>query len=113
MFRNPVPLPDLVVTDYEPITAWFARRRGLRSVGIGHLYAFAWPEVPRARGNLVTRRVMDWFAPASVPAGTHWDSFGAPVLPPTVDPGDPRPHPRTRRAGLDPGLRWASSRWAG
>ena len=63
-----------------------ARRRGLRSVGIGHLYAFAWPEVPRARGNFITRNVMDWFAPASIPAGTHWDSFGAPVLPPTVDP---------------------------
>jgi len=86
VFRTPAPLPDLVVTDYEPITAWFARRRGLRSIGIGHLYAFAWPEVPRARGNFVTRRVMDWFAPVSVAAGSHWDSFGAPVLPPTVAP---------------------------
>jgi uncharacterized protein (TIGR00661 family) len=86
VFRTPAPLPDLVVTDYEPITAWFARRRGLRSIGIGHLYAFAWPGVPRARGNLITRSVMDWFAPASLPAGAHWDSFGAPLLPPTVDP---------------------------
>jgi uncharacterized protein (TIGR00661 family) len=86
VLRDTAPLPDLVVTDYEPITAWLARRRGLRSVGIGHLYAFAWPEVPRARGNAITRPVMDWFAPASIPAGAHWDSFGAPVLPPTVDP---------------------------
>jgi len=86
VFRQPTSLPDLVVTDYEPITAWFARRRGVASVGIGHLYAFAWPGVPRARGNLITRRVMDWFAPVSIPAGTHWDSFGAPVLPPTIDP---------------------------
>lgn len=86
VLRDPAPLPDLVVTDYEPITAWLARRRGLRSVGIGHQYAFAWPEVPRARGNVIARQVMDWFAPASIPAGTHWASFGAPVLPPTVDP---------------------------
>ena len=86
VLRNPGPLPDLVVTDYEPITAWLARRWGLRSVGIGHLYAFAWPEVPRARGNLITRSVMDWFAPASVPAGVHWGRFGAPILPPTVAP---------------------------
>jgi uncharacterized protein (TIGR00661 family) len=86
VLRPPAGLPDLVVTDYEPVTAWMARRRGLRSVGIGHLYAFAWPEVPRARGNLVTRQVMDWFAPAAIPAGTHWGRFGAPVLPPTVDP---------------------------
>jgi uncharacterized protein (TIGR00661 family) len=86
VFRNPPREPDLIVTDYEPITAWMARRRGLRSVGIGHQYAFAWPQVPRARGNLITRSVMDLFAPASIPAGTHWDAFGAPVLPPTVDP---------------------------
>jgi uncharacterized protein (TIGR00661 family) len=86
VFRRHEPRPDLVVTDYEPITAWYARRSGLRSIGIGHLYAFAWPEVPRARGNLITRTVMDWFAPVAVPAGTHWDSFGAPVLPPTVAP---------------------------
>jgi hypothetical protein len=78
--------PDLIVTDYEPITAWMARRFGLRSVGIGHQYAFAWPQVPRAKGNLITRSVMDLFAPVSIPAGTHWDAFGAPVLPPTVDP---------------------------
>lgn len=86
VFRKPATLPDLVVTDYEPITAWLARRLGLRSIGIGHLYAFAWPEVPRARGNLITRNVMDWFAPATIPAGAHWDHFGAPILPPTVDP---------------------------
>ncbi|MBL8200557.1 MAG: glycosyltransferase [Chromatiales bacterium] len=86
VLRSPAPMPDLVVTDYEPITAWLARRHGVRSVGVGHLYAFAWPQVPRARGNLVTRNVMDWFAPASIPAGAHWDSFGAPVLPPTIDP---------------------------
>jgi uncharacterized protein (TIGR00661 family) len=86
VLRHPVPLPDLVVTDYEPITAWLARRRGIRSVGIGHLYAFAWPEVPRARGNPITHMVMDWFAPAAIPAGAHWARFGAPVLPPTVDP---------------------------
>ena len=86
VFRNPAPEPDLIVTDYEPITAWMARRRGLRSVGIGHLYAFTWPQVPRVRGNLITRSVLDLFAPSSIPAGMHWNAFGAPVLPPTVAP---------------------------
>jgi uncharacterized protein (TIGR00661 family) len=86
VLRNPQPEPDLIVTDYEPITAWMARRRGQRSVGIGHQYAFAWPQVPRAKGNLITRSVMDLFAPVSIPAGAHWAAFGAPVLPPAVAP---------------------------
>jgi len=86
VFRHPTADPDLIVTDYEPITAWMARRRGLRSVGIGHLYSFAWPQVPRAPGNLITRSVLTWFAPAAIPVGMHWDAFGAPVLPPPVAP---------------------------
>ncbi|MBN8279703.1 MAG: glycosyltransferase [Gammaproteobacteria bacterium] len=86
VLRRPALRPDLVVTDYEPVTAWMARRARLRSVGLGHLYAFAWPEVPRARGNPVTRTVLRHFAPATVAAGTHWAPFGAPLLPPTIDP---------------------------
>jgi uncharacterized protein (TIGR00661 family) len=77
---------DLVVSDYEPITAWAARLAGVRSIGIGHLYAFAWPAVPRARGNVITRLVMDQFAPVQVPVGYHWADFGAPLVPPGVAP---------------------------
>jgi uncharacterized protein (TIGR00661 family) len=77
---------DLVVSDYEPITAWAARLAGVRSIGIGHLYAFAWPSVPRARGNIVTRLVMEQFAPVAVPVGYHWADFGAPLVPPGVAP---------------------------
>jgi uncharacterized protein (TIGR00661 family) len=77
---------DLVVSDYEPITAWAARLAGVRSIGIGHLYAFAWPSVPRARGNPVTRLVMDRFAPVTDPVGYHWDAFGAPLVPPGMAP---------------------------
>jgi uncharacterized protein (TIGR00661 family) len=85
-FRCRVRDYDLVVSDYEPVTAWAARLAGVRSVGIGHLYAFAWASVPRARGNVVTRLVMDQFAPVTDPVGYHWDPFGAPLVPPGVAP---------------------------
>jgi uncharacterized protein (TIGR00661 family) len=100
VLRTPQPEPDLIITDYEPITAWMARRRGLRSVGIGHLYAFAWPQVPRASGNVITRSVLNWFAPACIPVGMHWAAFGAPVLPPTVAPEIRA----LARNSVDPGL---------
>lgn len=77
---------DLVVSDYEPITAWAARRQGVAAIGIGHLYAFAWPTVPRARGNPLTHAVMDCFAPVARPVGAHWSPFDAPLVPPFVAP---------------------------
>jgi len=76
---------DLVVTDYEPVTAWHARLTGQRCVGIGHQYAFMY-DVPRARGNLASRAVLRQFAPVDTAVGSHYASFGAPILPPFVAP---------------------------
>lgn len=74
---------DLVITDYEPITARIAKRNNIFSIGIGHLYAFS-HEVPIAGSNPVSRWVMDKFAPVDCPLGLHWHHFHQPILPPTI-----------------------------
>ena len=86
---------DLIVTDYEPITARIGWLRDLPSIGIGHLYAFAHRNVPVAGLNLFNRMVMKCFAPASIPLGMHWHHFDRPILPPTVsleELGQPASH---------------------
>lgn len=74
---------DLVISDYEPITAWMARRRGLPSIGIGHLYAFI-HDVPKSPGNHLAHWVTNTFAPVKYAMGSHWHHFDQPLLPPTV-----------------------------
>jgi uncharacterized protein (TIGR00661 family) len=74
---------DLVVTDFEPITARIARRNRLPSVAIGHQYAFGY-RVPIAGFDPVARWVLRNFAPADVALGLHWHSFDQPILPPVV-----------------------------
>lgn len=74
---------DLVISDYEPISARVARRAGIPSIGIGHLYAFAHP-VPVAGWNAFNQLIMRGFAPVDMPLGLHWHHFGHPVLPPTI-----------------------------
>lgn len=76
---------DAVLTDFEPISAWAGMRAGVPVIGMGHQYAFAYPDVPRAGDNWQSRLVMRTFAPASIKLGLHWDSFGGPVLPPIID----------------------------
>lgn len=78
---------DLVISDYEPITARAARHQGVRSVGIGHQYAFCYP-VPERGGNFVTRTIMQKYAPVDLPVGLHWHHFDQPILPPIVDLDD-------------------------
>ena len=75
---------DLIVTDYEPITARIGWLREIPCIGIGHLYAFSHPSVPIAGLNVLNQTVMKCFAPASIPLGLHWHHFDAPILPPTI-----------------------------
>ena len=76
---------DLVVTDYEPISARIGWLRDIPCIGIGHLYAFAFAGVPVAGMNLFNRMVMKCFAPAAIPLGLHWHHFDAPILPPSIE----------------------------
>ncbi|MEX0584788.1 MAG: MJ1255/VC2487 family glycosyltransferase, partial [Natronospirillum sp.] len=85
---------DLVITDFEPITAWAARRQGTPCIGIGHQYAFA-HAVPKAGANPLAEAILRWFAPAQLALGSHWHHFDAPILPPLIH--------TEATMGLDPG----------
>lgn len=75
---------DLVLTDFEPITAQAAKRQRKRSIAIGHQYAFL-HAIPMEHANLMTRLVFKHFAPAQHQLGLHWHHFNQPILPPIVD----------------------------
>ncbi|MFO1417632.1 MAG: MJ1255/VC2487 family glycosyltransferase [Methylotetracoccus sp.] len=75
---------DLVVTDFEPVTAWAAKLRGVEAIGIGHQYAFEHP-IPRTGDDPLSRTVMRHFAPASIHLGLHWHHFDQPILPPIIE----------------------------
>lgn len=79
---------DLVVSDFEPLTAYAAKRCGSTTLGISHQASFDWP-VPRWGENGMTRLLMRHFAPAQRQIGLHWFHFGAPLLPPIVDALEP------------------------
>lgn len=74
---------DLVLTDFEPVTAWAAKLAGKRCIGISRQYAFCYdiPKVPSGIGQLV----FSYYAPAEIKLGCHWDSFGEPILPPIIE----------------------------
>lgn len=74
---------DLVLTDFEPVTAWKARKAKVPSIGLSHQNAFRY-KVPVAGSNPVARLVLKWFAPADLQLGFHWHHFGQPILPPMI-----------------------------
>lgn len=75
---------DLIISDYEPVVAWGARRAGRRVIGIGHQYAFG-KNTPRAGDSWIQAMVMNRFAPVDVPVGLHWHPYAENVMPPILD----------------------------
>ncbi|MET0377596.1 MAG: MJ1255/VC2487 family glycosyltransferase [Spongiibacteraceae bacterium] len=76
---------DLVITDFEPVTAWAAKAAGKTCMGIGHQYAFG-HSIPRHGGNPLGEAVLRWFAPATIRIALHWHHFDTAALPPIIDP---------------------------
>ncbi|MGZ5076642.1 MAG: MJ1255/VC2487 family glycosyltransferase [Methylobacter sp.] len=75
---------DLVISDFEPVTAWAAKSQKKPVLGIGHQYAFN-HKIPREGSDPIADQVMKYFAPADVGVGLHWHHFGQPILPPIID----------------------------
>lgn len=74
---------DLVITDFEPISARLARRYKIPSIGLGHQYAFA-HKIPVAGAYPLSIWIIRNFAPVDLSVGLHWYHFGHPILPPIV-----------------------------
>lgn len=75
---------DLVINDFEPITAWAAKIKGIKTTGLSHQMSFQ-KEIPTAGGNFIARFVLKHFAPVSRAVGLHWDDFGQNLLPPVIE----------------------------
>ena len=74
---------DIILNDFEPVTAWAARRQKKPCIGIGHQYAFLHP-IPMENANLLSQGIFRYFAPANYSLGLHWHHFNAPILPPII-----------------------------
>ncbi len=75
---------DLIISDFEPVVSWAAKKQGKKTLGIGHQHAFFYP-VPVAGNNKLSELTMKYFAPADIKLGLHWHHFDQPILPPIVD----------------------------
>ncbi len=75
---------DVVLCDFEPVSAWAARLQKRPLIGIGHQYAFN-HDIPTAGSDPLARQVMKYFAPVNQGIGLHWHHFDQAILPPIID----------------------------
>ncbi|TVQ14879.1 MAG: glycosyl transferase [Balneolaceae bacterium] len=72
----PIQRYDLVINDFEPVTAWAARRAGIPCVGLSHQAAFLSDKTPRpALRNPAAEAVFNYYAPVEKAVGVHFHTY--------------------------------------
>ncbi|TDO20135.1 glycosyltransferase family protein [Pedobacter duraquae] len=83
--RN-IPLEDynLILNDFEPVTAWACKMRGIESVGLSHQASFQSKKVPKPKSIDWAQLVMRYYAPATHYVGFHFDKYDDFIYTPVI-----------------------------
>ena len=76
---------DLVITDFDPISAYAARKNKIPCMGIGHQYSF-YKNIPMTKkmkfSSIFFPKI---YSPANFTIPFHFHHFNQPILPPFID----------------------------
>lgn len=79
---------DLVISDFEPVCAWAAKRQGKRCIGLSRQHAF-YHFHPQLPATALQRAMVRQFSPCDSPLGTHWCDVGNHTIPPLFETYQP------------------------
>ncbi|GAA5033004.1 glycosyl transferase [Marivirga lumbricoides] len=81
----PVENYDLVINDFEPISAWACFLKGKTCVSLSHQTAVIAKGAPRpAKKDLLGYLILKYYAPATAAYGFHFHSFGTNIFTPVI-----------------------------
>ena len=76
---------NIIITDFEPITAWSSVRYNIPSIHISHQASFIDSNVPRPNvKNLLGEYVMKYFCPTNDYIGLHYKKYGNNISEPII-----------------------------
>lgn len=76
---------DLIISDFEPITAWASIHSNTPSIGLSHQASFLSPKSPRPQQiSLLSESVLKYFAPVKRPIGFHFKRYDSFIQPPVI-----------------------------
>jgi len=77
---------DIVISDFEPISAWSARRQKIKSIGIGNQYSLLSKNAPRPeKKGMISEKFIKWFAKCDHAIAIGYERHDSFVYLPIVD----------------------------
>lgn len=83
--RFPVEKYDIIINDFEPISAWAARKREVPCIALSHQSALLSPNVPQPKYfDPVGEWILNNYAPADAAVSFHFDKFDDNMFTPVI-----------------------------
>ena len=81
-----IPLTDynLIVNDFEPVTAWACKMQGIESVSLSHQAAFKSKKVPRPKTIDWGKLILSKYAPSTHHIGFHFQRYDDFIYTPVI-----------------------------
>lgn len=76
IYRLPVKNYDLVISDFEPVSAWACKLRNVQCIGLSHQNAVLHPKAHRpAKTDWLGKLILKYYSPATIKYGFHFSSL--------------------------------------
>ena len=83
--RVPVREYDLVLNDFEPVTAWACRQQDVPVVGMSHQAAVLHPASPKPhRVDWFSSKILEHYAPTPRSLGFHFEAYAEGIYTPVI-----------------------------
>lgn len=79
----PIEKYDLIINDFEPITAHSARKKKINIVGLSHQVSLLFDETPKVK-NKTGETILKYYAPTSKQYGFHFEEYNEAIFLPII-----------------------------
>jgi uncharacterized protein (TIGR00661 family) len=81
----PVEDYDLVINDFEPVSAWACKLKNIPCIGMSHQWAVLHKNAPRpASKDLFGTMILKYYAPCKTGVGFHFKPYGENIFTPVI-----------------------------
>lgn len=88
-FKEIMTLPirnyDLVISDFEPVSAWAAKLNNIPCIALSHQAAVLHASCPKpGKADPISKFLLRYYAPSHKKIGFHYNSYGSDILTPVI-----------------------------
>ena len=74
---------DLIINDFEPITAYSAKKKKKKIIGLSHQASLLFEETPKVK-NKIGEKIIKYYAPTTTHYGFHFETYNDSIFLPII-----------------------------